>query len=104
MWYFPIFIYFNLFLNLIIEISLYSPENEKLLELFKYLEKSYKQEIDLNLSNSNQNDLDIIKFKTVEELEKDYEERLNKSEEKLKEINIEYDNLSLQTKIVSFLF
>jgi hypothetical protein len=104
MWYFSIFIYFNLFLNLIIEISLYSPENEKLLELFKYLEKSYKQEIDLNLSNSNQNDLDIIKFKTVEELEKDYEERLNKSEEKLKEINIEYDNLSLQTKIVSFLF
>ena len=37
----------------------------------------------------------------IKEIEQDYEKRLNVSEQKLEQINIEYDNLSLQTKIVT---
>ena len=41
---------------------------------------------------------------SLKELEEDYEKRLNISEQKLEKINNEYDNLSLQTKIVSIVF
>lgn len=94
-------------------------ENEKLLDLFKHIDESFKRVNDANYSKQTESDLNSsenrnepdnnssrTKCQTLEEslkeLEEDYEKRLNISEQKLEQINIEYDNLSLQTKIVSY--
>jgi len=97
------------------------PENEKLLDLFKYIEESFKRVNENNYTNQaesktnstenyNQPDNNIMHIKcltleeSLKEMEEDYEKRLNISEQKLEKINIEYDNLSLQTKIVSLIY
>ena len=93
-------------------------ENEKLLDLFKYIEESFKRVNETKFTNqeaeskinSNEPDNNIMHVRcltleeSLKELEEDYEKRLNISEQKLEKINNEYDNLSLQTKIVSIVF
>ena len=89
------------------------------MDLFKYIEESFKrvnetkyetnQEAESKInSNEPDNNLMHIRCLTLEEslkeLEEDYEKRLNISEQKLEKINTEYDNLSLQTKIVNIVF
>lgn len=91
------------------------------MDLFKYIEESFKRVNENNYTNQaesktnstenyNQPDNNIMHIKcltleeSLKEMEEDYEKRLNISEQKLEKINIEYDNLSLQTKIVSLIY
>lgn len=68
--------------------------------------------MELNLTDAqkeaNQNKLKIIqlqeKIKEIEEKCNEYKDKYSNSEEIINEMSIEFDNLSLRAKIVSFIF